>query len=238
MERRKNNWGTLVYTLKAGTRRHPLFRSAPNLFASSRTPLNGAGRDNDDDDDDDYGFITKPPPPVPSPYIPPIPLEFQEEYQKRLKEQQNQIYWENIKKQLTDFHSHRHQPKYYERMSGVRGSREFINNPSMETTTVAAKPKSTNKSQKFKQNSAIQSAPAQSSFGLDDDCVGGRIRRDSGSTSDLLDQVCEVQDCCERFDDFRDEEDIRSSGLCVKCLVKYYNSQPKATMSRVSSTIA
>lgn len=233
MERRKNNWGTLVYTLKAGTRRNPLFRSSPNLTASSRTLLN--------DDDDDYGFITKPPPPVPCPPVPAIPLEFQEIYQKRLKEHQNKVYWESIKQQLTDYYNH--QPKRFERMSGWRGSSGFVNNLPMETTSVAAKPNSTNKYQKNKQNSATQSVPAQSSFGLDDDWITGRNRRDSGSTSDLLDQVCEVQDCCERFKDFREEEDLRFNEkltpLCVKCLVRYYNSRPPGTsaMSRVSSTL-
>lgn len=238
MERRKNNWGTLVYTLKAGTRRNPLFRSSPNLIASSRTLL--------DDDDDDYGFITKPPPPVPCPPIPAIPLEFQEEYQKRLKEHRNKVYWESIKRQLTDYYSYshqNHQQKHPERMSGLRGSSGFVNNLPMETTSVAAKPNSTNKYQKNKQNCTTQSVPAQSSFGLDDDWISGRNRRDSGSTSDLLDLVCEVQDCCERFEDFREEEDLRSSEhltpLCVKCLVRYYNSRPSGTsaMSRVSSSL-
>lgn len=236
MERRKNNWGTLVYTLKAGTRRHPLFRSSPNLTASSRTLL--------DDDDDDYGFITKPPPLVPPPPIPSIPLEFQEEYQKLMKEHQNKVYWESIKRQLTDYYSHHHQTKRTERMSGFRGSSGFVNNLPMETTSVVAKSNSTNKYQKNKQNSTTQSVPAQSSFGLDDDWITGRNRRDSGSTSDLLDQVCEVQDCCERFEDFR-QEDLRSSEkltpLCVKCLVRYYNGRPSkpgtSAMSRVSSTL-
>lgn len=235
MERRKQNWGTLVYTLKSGSRRNPLFRSSPNLSASSRTLL----------DDDDYGFITRPPPPIPVPPIPPIPLEFQDEYQKRLKEHQNQVYWESIKRQLTNYYSHHHQSRPLERMTGNRGSSGFINNLTMETTSVAAKPSSTNKSQKNKQNSAAQSVPVQSSFGLDDDWIGGGNRRDSGSTSDLLDQVCEVQDCCERFDDFRDEDDLRLSDkltpLCVKCLVRYYNSRPTkagtASMSRVSSLV-
>ena len=235
MERRKNNWGTLVYTLKAGTRRHPLFRSSPNLTASSRTLL-------DDDDDDDYGFIMKPPPSVPCPPVPSLPLEFQDEYQKHLKEHQNKVYWESIKRQLTDYYSHHHQPKRFERMSGFRGSSGYVNNLPMETTSVVAKSNSTNKYQKNKQNSATQSVPAQSSFGLGDDWITGRNRRDSGSTSDLLDQVCEVQDCCERFEDFREEEDSRlGEKLCVKCLVRYYNSRPSklsaAVMSRVSSTI-
>lgn len=234
MERRKNNWGTLVYTLKAGTRRNPLFRSSPNLSASSRTLL--------DDDDDDYGFISKPPPPIPAPPIPPIPLEFQEEYQKVLKEHQNKAYWESIKRQLTDYYNHHHQLRSSGRMSGRRGSSGFVNNSTMETAGVVARPNSTNKSQKNKQNSAAQSVPVQSSFGLDDDWISGRNRRDSGSTSDLLDQVCEVQDCCERLEDFRDEGDLRSSEkltpLCVKCLVRYYNTRPsRAVMSRVSSTL-
>lgn len=237
MERRKNNWGTLIYGLKAGSRRNPLFRSSPNLTASSRTLL---------DDDDDYGFITKPPPPIPAPPIPSIPLEFQEEYQKRLKEYQNKVYWESIKQQLTDYYSHHHESSSsYERKSGLRGSSGFVNNSTMETTSGVAKSNSTNKAQKNKQNSATQSVPVQPSFGLDDDWISGTNRRDSGSTSDLLDQVCEVQDCCERFEDFRGEEDLRSSEqltpLCVKCLVRYYNSRPTkpgtSTMSRVSSTL-
>lgn len=237
MERRKQSWGTLVYTLKSGGRRNPLFRSSPNLTASSRTLL--------DDDDDDYGFITKPPPPLPAPPMPSIPLEFQEEYQKRLKEHQNKVYWESIKRQLTDYYNHHHQSQLFERMSGWRGSSGFVNNLPMETTSVAAKQNSTNKYQKNQQNSATQSVPVQSSFGLDDDWISGRNRRDSGSTSDLLDQVCEVQDCCERFEDFRGEENLRSSEqltpLCVKCLVRYYNSRPtkagRSGMSRVSSTL-
>lgn len=235
MERRKNNWGTLVYTLKAGSRRNPLFRSSPNLSASSRTLLS--------DDDDDYGFIAKPPPPVPAPPIPPIPLEFQEEYQRVMKEHQNKAYWESIKRQLTDYYNHHHQrARSAGRMSGRRGSSGLVNNAAMETAGGVARPNSTNKSQKNKQNSAAQSVPVQSSFGLDDDWISGRKRRDSGSTSDLLDQVCEVQDCCERLEDFRDDDDLRSSEkltpLCVKCLVRYYNSRPsRAVMSRVSSTL-
>lgn len=232
MERRKNNWGTLVYTLKASTRRNPLFRSSPNLTASSR-PLY------DDNDSDDYGFITKPAPPVPAPPIPSIPLEFQDEFQMRLKEHRNKVYWESIKRQLTDYYSHHHQFQRFERMSGLRGSSGVINNLAMETAGVVARPNSTNKSQKNKQNSVTQSVPVQSSFGLDDEWINERLRRDSGSTSDLLDQVCEVQDCCERFDDFRDEDEFRASEkltpLCVKCLVRYYNSRPSKTMSRVSS---
>lgn len=227
-----------MYTLKAGTRRNPLFRSSPNLSASSRTMF-------DDDDDDDYGFLTKPPPPVPAPPIPPIPLEFQDEYQKRLKEHRNKVYWESIKHQLTDYYNHYHESRRFERMSGRRGSSGFVNNSSMETASFVAKSNSTNKSHKNKQNSATQSVPVQSSFGLDDDWISGRNRRDSGSTSELLDQVCEVQDCCERFEDFRDEEGFRSSDkltpLCVKCLVRFYNSRPTkagtSSMSRVSSTL-
>lgn len=235
MERRKNNWGTLVYTLKAGARRNPLFRSSPNLLASSRTMF-----DDDDDDGDDYGFITKPAPLPPPPPVPMIPLEFQDEYQKRLKEHRNMVYWESIKRQLTDYYNHQQQAS---RMSGWRGSSGMLNNLAMETASVAAKPNSTNKSRKNKQNSVTQSVPAQSSLGLDDDWISGRKRRDSGSTSELLDQVCEVQDCCERFEDFRDEEDLKSdrfTPLCVKCLVRYYNSRPTkagtSAMSRVSST--
>jgi hypothetical protein len=246
MERRKQNWGTLVYTLKAGTRRNPLFRSSPNLSSpSSRTQFDDWEQSGNDDDD--YGFITKPPPPIPNPPIPPIPLEFQDEYQKRLKEHQNKVYWESIKRQLSDYYNHHHhqQSQRFERMSGFRGSSGVINNLPMETASVSTKANSTNKLQKNKQNSAAQSVPVQSSFGLDDDWISGRNRRDSGSTSELLDQVCEVQDCCERFEDFRDEEGLRASEkltpLCVKCLVRYYNSRPTkregGTMSRVSSTL-
>lgn len=234
MERRRQNWGTLVYTLKSGSRRNPLFRSSPNLRTSSRTLL---------DDDDDYGFIAKSPPPIPPPPIPSIPLEFQDEYQKRLKEHQNKVYWDSIKQKLTDYYSHHHESQRLERMSGTRGSSGYVNNRSMETTSAVAKPNSTNKYQKNKQNSVTQSVPVQSSFGLDDDWISGRSRVDSGSTSELLDQVCEVQDCCERFEDFRDEDELRASDkltpLCVKCLVRYYNTRPttRAGMSRVSSTL-
>lgn len=239
MERRKQNWGTLVYTLKAGTRRNPIFRSSPNLSVSSSRMLLDDG-----DDDDDYGFITRPAPAIPAPPIPATPLEFNEEYQKRLKEHKDKVYWENIKRQLTDYYNHHHESQRLERMTRNRGSSGFINNSTMETTSVAAKANSTNKSQKNKQNSATQSVPAQSSFGLDDDWISGRHRRDSGSTSDLLDQVCEVQDCCERFDDFCDEDEYKAreslTPLCVKCLVRYYNNhqtRPRSRMSRVSSTV-
>lgn len=236
MERRKNNWGTLSYNLKPSTRRHPLHRSSPNLSASSRALLS-------DDDSDDYGFITKPTPAIPPPPIPPIPLEFQDEYQKRLKEQQNKMYWEHIKRQLTDYYTN-HQMLRFERMSLRQGSVGMqTNNGPMETSSnAAAKAKTPNKSQKNKQNTAAQSVPVQSSFGLDDDWISERYRHDSGSTSDLLDQVCEVQDCCERFEDFKDDGDLRVSEkltpLCVKCLVRYYNSRPAtdSVMSRVSST--
>lgn len=239
MERRQKNWGTLVYTLRSATRKNPLFRSSPNLSTSSRAQLS--------DDDDDYGFITKPPPPIPEPPIPPLPLEFQEEYQKRLKELQNKAYWESIKAKLTEYYSHQYhqqlqqqQNHHYrqqrgERVSFRRGSHEELNKP-METDKNA----SSFKSLKNKQNSVTQSVPLQSSLGLDDNWISSsleRQRRDSGSTSELLDQVCEVQDCCERFEDFRDEDDLRKTPLCVKCLVRYYNNRPitdKAIMSRVS----
>jgi hypothetical protein len=226
MERRKQNWGTLLYTLK-GTRRNPLFRSSPDLSATSRAP---------DHDHDDYGFITKPPPPIPPPPIPAIPLEFQYEYQKILKQNQNKVYWENIKQKLTDYYSHSPSERLEqsERMSG----RSSGNNRSMETTSVVARPNSTNKYQKDKQNSVTQAVPVQSSFGLDDEWFNSRNRRDSGSTSELLDQVCEVQDCCERFEDFSEEDELKTSGkltpLCVKCLVRYYNTRPNRSMSRVS----
>lgn len=227
MERRKQNWGgSLMYNLRSATRRHPLFRSSPNLTTttSSRALLG--------DDDDDYGFITKPPPPIPAPPIPPIPLEFQEEYQKRLKELQNKAYWESIKRQLTDYYSHHHESQRNERMSDIRGSCEDINK-SMETANL----NSTKKLLKNKHNSAAQAVPLQSSSGLDDYWINGSNRRDSGSTSELLDQVCEVQDCCERFEDFKDVDELRSSEkltpLCVKCLVRYYNTRP-SSMSRVS----
>lgn len=232
MERRRQNWGTLVYNLKSATRKNPLFRSSPNLStASSRAQLS--------DDDDDYGFITKPPPPIPEPPIPPLPLEFQEEYQKRLKELQNKAYWESIKAKLTEYYSHhyRHQQQRGERMSNVRGSLEDINKP-METAN--APTLSTFKSLKNKQNSVTQSVPLQSSFGLDDNWI--RSRKDSGSTSELLDQVCEVKDCCERFEDFKDEEDLRASEkvtpLCVKCLVQYYNNRPTISMSTRMSRVS
>ena len=130
MERRKQNWGTLVYTLKSGSRRNPLFRSSPNLRTSSRTLL---------DDDDDYGFIAKSPPPIPPPPIPSIPLEFQDEYQKRLKEHQNKVYWDSIKQKLTDYYSHHHESQRLERMSGTRGSSGYVNNRSMETASAVAK---------------------------------------------------------------------------------------------------
>lgn len=232
MERRKQNWGgTLMYNFRTATRRNPLFRSSPNLSttASSRALLG--------DDDDDYGFITRNPPPIAAPPIPPIPLEFQEEYQKRLKELQNKTYWESIKQQLTDYYSHQiheSQPPRRERMSGIRGSCEDINK-TMETAAFS----STNKFLKNKQNSAAQAVPLQSSPGLDDYWISGGNRRASGSTSDLLDQVCEVQDCCERFEDFKDVEELRASEkvtpLCVKCLVRYYNTRPAvSSMSRVS----
>lgn len=229
MERRRQNWGTLVYTLRSATRKNPLFRSSPNLSTSSRAQLS--------DDDDDYGFITKPPPPIPEPPIPPLPLEFQEEYQKRLKELQNKAYWESIKAKLTEYYSHHHHHHHRqqrgERVSFRRGSHEELNKP-MVTDAISFK------SLKNKQNSVSQSVPLQSSLGLDDNWISSleRQRRDSGSTSELLDQVCEVQDCCERFEDFCDEDDLQNTPLCVKCLVRYYNSRPitdKAKMSRVSS---
>lgn len=233
MERRKQNWGTLMFSSRSTTRRNPLFRSSPNLSttASSRVLLG--------DDDDDYGFITRPfdrnqPPPP----IPPVPLEFQEEYQKRLKELQNKVYWESIKRQLTEYYSHHHEARQHQRMSDIRGSScEDINKP-METVTGGTY-NITNKFLKNKQNSAAQAVPLQSSSGLDDYWISGSNRRDSGSTSELLDQVCEVQDCCERFEDFKDVEDLRSSEkvtpLCVKCLVRYYNTRPTVSnMSRVS----
>lgn len=230
MERRRLNWGTL----RSVGRRNPIFRSSPNLSTtSSRAKLS--------DDDDDYGFITKPPPPIPEPPIPPLPLEFQEEYQKRLKELQNKAYWESIKAKLTEYYSHYHRGSHQqraERMSALRGSHEEINNSAMETANDFA----CFKSLKNKQNSVTQSVPLQSSFGLDDNWISSleRNRRDSGSTCELLDQVCEVQECCERFEDFKDDDDLRSSEkltpLCVKCLVRYYNNRPvtASTMSRVS----
>ncbi|KAG5673476.1 hypothetical protein PVAND_003521 [Polypedilum vanderplanki] len=227
MERRRQNWGTLVYNLRTATRS----RSSPNL-ASSRAVYF-------DDDDDDYGFITSKPSPIPPPPIPQIPLEFQKEYQKRLKEQQNKIYWENIKQRLTDYYSHHQQSQRYERMSEFRGSPEDFINKSMETNS-GLNSNSTNKLLKNKQKSALQSVPLQSSSGLDDFWTSGssqRQRRDSESTSELLDQVCEVQDCCERFEDFNNESDLRASEkvtpLCVKCLVRYYNTRPSTGMSRL-----
>lgn len=231
MERRRQNWGgTLVYNLRSASRSNPLFRSSPNLSTSSRTQLS--------DDDDDYGFITRPPPPIPEPPIPPLPLEFQAEYQKRLKELQDKEYWESIKTKLTEYYNHHQnhrQQQRGERMSNIRGSHEDINKP-METAVSL----STFKSLKNKQNSVTQSVPPQSSFGLDDDWISSfeRNRKDSGSTSELLDQVCEVQDCCERFEDFKDEGDLRASEkvtpLCVKCLVRYYNNNRPIQATRMS----
>jgi hypothetical protein len=204
----------------------------------------------DDEDNDDYGFITKMPPPIPPPVIPELPLEYQYEYQKRLKEYQNKVYWESIKRQLTDYYSNHQNNHQYEfrreRMaSGRRGSLEEINKTAMETTigTNNNVPSSTNKLLKNKHNTAAQAVPLQSSYGLDDNWKIGAGRRDSGSTSDLLDQVCEVQDCCERFQDFENDtgdnlRDHLNTPLCVKCLVRYYNTRPVTTtaMSRVSST--
>jgi hypothetical protein len=230
MERRRQNWGTLVYNLRTATRHTPLSRSSPNLAsASSRAMLLS------DDDDDDYGFIVTKPPPIPPPPIPRIPLEFQREYQQRLKEQQNKVYWENIKQRLTDYYSHHHhQSRRFGRMS-ERGSREDTINKTMETGNL----NSTNVLLKSKQQSATDSVPLQSSSGLDDFWISSGGRRDSGSTAELLDQVCEAQDCCERFEDFNNEGDLRASEkvtpLCVKCLVRYYNNRPVTTgMSRVS----
>lgn len=238
MDRRRQNWGTLVYNLRTATRHtNPITRSSPNLAsASSRAILS------DYDDDDDYGFIVPKPPAIPPPPIPQIPLEFQKEYQQRLKEQQDKVYWENIKQKLTEYYSHYHQAQSYERMSDARGSRKDTVNKSMETGSL----NSTNKLLKNKQKSALQSVPLQSSSGLDDFWISSG-RRDSGSTSELLDQVGEVQECCERFEDFANEDDLRASEkvtpLCVKCLVRYYNSNHHSTataarnrtsMSRVS----
>jgi len=233
MERRRNNWGTSLYAIKSASRF--LHRSSPNLSASSRALLS-------DDDDDDYGFIMKSPPPIPPPPIPAIPLEFQDEYQKRLKEQQNKAYWESIKRQLTDYYNHHHEFQHHERMSGTRGSSGMANKRgSMVTATSAAAKASVRKSQKNKQNTATQAVPVQSSLGLDDEWIAAAAgRRDSGSTSDLLDQVCEVQECCERFEDFRDEQDLRSSEkltpLCVKCLVRYYNNGRPSTAVRIEQS--
>ncbi|CRK87835.1 CLUMA_CG001623, isoform A [Clunio marinus] len=232
MERRRINWGSLAYNLRTKTRRNKLSRSSPNLSASSRTQFD------DDFDNDDYGFITKPPPPVPAPPIPPIPLEFQDEYQQRLNEQRKKLYWENIKRQLIVYYSHHqqhHESKHIERMSRRRGSSEHINNLAMETTSVAPKQLSLIKRQKNKQNPRAKSVPAQSSFGLDDDWISERNRRES----EYLDQVCEVQDCCESFEDFQEEGSKDTlSPLCVKCLVRYYNNRPSntnnPTMSRKS----
>lgn len=214
MERRRKNWGTLAYTFRATTRRHPLHSSSPDLQTSSRSLLND---DDFNDDNDDYGFITKTPPTIPPPPRPQTPLEFDDEHQKRVKEYQNNLYWENIKHRLTQYYSHRHESSAKLPRSGI--SNNNVNNSTMETST---KFKKTRQQQP---TVVTQSVPVQSPEELDG--IGGRIRRESGSTLDLLEQVCEVQDCCERLEDFENEEDIRESEkvsrLCVKCLVRYYN---------------
>lgn len=228
MERRRKNWGTLAYTFRATSHRRPHHSSSPNLETSSRSLLG------DDDFNDDYGFITKSPPAIPPPPRPQTPLEFDDEHQKRVKEYQNNLYWENIKQRLTRYYNHRHESSG-ETSRATRSGISNVNNSTMETST---------KFKKTRQHSTVtQSVPVQSSAELDEI---GRIRKDSGSTLDLLDQVCEVQDCCERLEDFEDDEDIRESEkvsrLCVKCLVRYYNGTPsggvnersKLIMSRVS----
>jgi hypothetical protein len=232
MERRLKNWGTLAYTVRATTRQHPLHRSSPNLLTSSRSLL----VDDFNDDNDDYGFITKTPPIIPPPPRPQTPLEFDDEYQKRVKEYQNNLYWENIKHRLTQYYNHRHETTSAK--SSSRSGIINVNNSTMETNTKFKKTR-----QQQPTITVTQSVPVQSSVELDEIGIG-RIRRDSGSTLDLLEQVCEVQDCCERLEDFENEEDTRESEkvsrLCVKCLVRYYNrvgpdnERSDSRMSRVS----
>ena len=218
MERRRQNWGNL--NLRSMSRKKFLFKSSPNLSAeSSRTQLS--------DDDDDYGFITKPPPPVPNPPIPSLPLEFQEEHQKRVKELQNKAYWENIKLKLTEFYSHRHRSHQQpaERMTNANMQRSLEEINKINSTMETAKKIGGIKSVKNKESSV----PLQPSFGLDENWKNSSDRT----------KVCEVR-CCEHFEDLKDEEDLKASEnltpLCVKCLVRYYNNRPvtDSVMSRVS----
>lgn len=217
MERRKKNWGTLAYALKAGTRQHPLHRSSPNL------PTNSQSYFNDDlfDDDDEYGFLPKPPPPIPAPPRPRTPLEFNEDYQRKVKEYQNKLYWESIKHKLTQYYNHRHESSANSHQRRATTARSSVNKPAMETHTKFSQPK-----QPTKTPSASQSVPVQSSSVLDGELR--RTRRDSGSTIDLLETVNDLQETCARLEDFDDEEEECSekhSRLCVKCLVKYYNTR-------------
>lgn len=217
MERRKKNWGTISYALKAGTRQHPLHRSSPNLPTSSRSYFS----EDIFDDDDDYGFVPKPAPPVPAPPRPRTPLEFNEDYQRKVKEYQNKLYWESIKHKLTQYYSHRH----HESSANNHRARSSVNNTSMATSTKLSQPKQPPKTS----STTAHSVPVQSSSVLDGELLG-RTRRDSGSTIDLLEAVNDLQDSCARLEDFEDEVEECSSSekhsrLCVKCLVKYYNTR-------------
>lgn len=241
--RKKYGWESDVYSLRAGTRK-PIHYSSPNLVGSSSRAILS------DSDDDDYGFLARKPP-IPPPSIPTIPLEYQESYQKRLKEQRNQEYWENIKTQLYDYYTHdtnnsKQRMSGGNRSGGVYSGITTNNNP-METATNVATKANANKhstsqskyqwNQKNKQNPTTQSVPVQSSFGLDDNWIASR-RKDSGSTSDLLDQYCVEEDCCGRLEDFTEDlQDLESSRkFCVKCLVRFFNvGQSTSMMSRVSA---
>lgn len=217
MERRKKNWGTLTYALKAATRQHPLHKSSPNLPTNSRSLYHD---EIFDFNDDDYGFISKPPPPIPAPPRPRTPLEFSEDYQRKVKEYQNKLYWESIKHKLTQYYSHRHDSSANSHQT--RSGLSNVNNSTMETCTKFGKTK-----QQPRTSSTAQSVPVQSSSVLDEEL--GRTRRDSGSTIDLLEQLHDLQESCERLEDFEDEEECsggdKHSRLCVKCLVRYYNNR-------------
>lgn len=241
--RKKYSWESDVNSLRAGTRK-PIHYSSPNLVgSSSRAELS-------DSDEDDYGFLARKPP-IPPPTIPSIPLEYQEPYQKHLKEQRNQEYWENIKTQLYDYYTHdtnnsKQRMSCGNRSVGFYSEITTYNNPIETATNVATKVNankhSTSKSnyqwnQKNKQNPTTQSVPVQSSFGLDDNWIALQ-RKDSGSTSDLLYQYCVEEDCCGRLEDFTEDlQDLESSRkFCVKCLVRFFNvGQSTSTMSRVSA---
>ena len=196
-----------------------------------------------DSDDDDYGFLASKPS-ISPPFVPSIPLEYQESYQKSLKEQKNQEYWENIKTQLYDYYTHdtnnlKQRMSGWNRSCGV-SSGITTNKNTMETATNVATKVNANKhstsqwNQKNKQNSTTQSVPVQSSFGLDDNWIA----KNSGSTSDSLDEYCVEEDCCGRLENFTEDlQDLESNRkFCVKCLVRYFNvGESSSTMSRVSA---